>query len=501
MSRILALVAALLAFAAQAEAEKISIVIGSSKTISVPFAIESFRVIPAKSERVKIEASDSQLRLMAQQVGEVTVIVLGGGLTREYAVSVKSNLTKVLKQLRTDLDELTELDVSINEDRLVVKGTITDPSHWETYAKVMPSYAGRCQDLVMFRPSADTIVKLKKMLADAGFRFAAEGAKPALGELSLGVSADSVTLTGELYSQADVDQVNRILATQTWLAANGVAARGQIKGIISLTVVESILQVDVVYVGLNEAEGHSEGTGGSAPIIGNVMGAFYDLVAGRGDGTATISGTMPQTLSFLRNNGVTRTYNAGHVSFANNDPAGGELHTGGTIYAKVNGIENGSLQNIEYGLKINVKGGLVSPNKAKLTLELTNSQMLSRDEESYDLAEDKTKQTVICELNKTLAVAGSKKLMESTAKSGLPILRNTPVLQWFVSGDSNSGSETRLLILVCPRLARANSDVQIELPLENETGKTLKEAQRTNEERADEKRYHGILYFMNWFTW
>ena len=501
IKRIIAFVAVFVAFSGFADTEKVSLVIGSTKSLTVPFVIESFRVIPAGSEKIKVEAMETQLRIVAVQEGEVNLVASGGGMTRDYTITVKSNLTKVLKQLRTDLDALTELDISINEDRIVIKGTVTDPDHWDTFQRVMPHYSGKCVNFVTFRPSAETIVNLKKMLSDAGFTFAAEGAAAKPGELSLQVSTDTVVISGEMYSQTDVDRINRLLATQTWLSTSGVGG-GRIKGVVNLHVIDTILQVDVVYVGLSENEGHSEGTGGGAPIIGNAMSAFYDIVRGRGDGTATISGSMPQTISFLRNNGVTRTYNAGHVSFSNNDPNGGELHTGGTIYAKVNGIENGSLQNIEYGLKINVKGGLVSPTRAKLTLELTNSQMLSRSEDSYDLAEDTTKQTVFCDLDKTIAVAGAKKLMESTSKSGLPILRNTPVLQWFVSGDSNSGSDTRLLILVSPRLATHDPNVQIEIPLEQETAPTLKESQETNDERAErKKKYHGALYFMNWFVW
>lgn len=495
------LLVGLMSAAAFADSEKVSMVVGGSKTLSVPFVIDSFRVIPSNSDKVKVEALDTQLRIMALQIGEVNVMVSGGGAMREFQITVKSNLTKVLRQLRADLDALTELDVAINEDHIVIRGTVTVPEHWETLQKVLPHYSGKCVSFAKFRPSAETVAGLRKMLADDGFRFAADGEPLRPGLLSLVISADAVVLGGELYSQGEIDRIKRILSTQPWLSLGGAGEGGRIKGVLNLSVVETMLEVDVVYVGLNENDGHTEGTGGAAPLLGNAMSAFYDIVAGRGDGTATISGSMPSTIAFLRNNGVTRTYNAGHVSFANNDPNGGELHTGGTIYAKVNGVENGSLQNIEYGLKIKVKGGLVSEKRAKLSLELTNSQVLSRSEDSYDLAEDTTKQTVFCDIGKTLAVAGAKKLMESTSNSGLPILRNTPVLQWFVSGQGESGSNTRLLVLIAPRIVKVNPDVQIEIPLQQETGATYKEAQQTNEERAEKDKYHGILYFMNWFRW
>ena len=215
-----------------------------------------------------------------------------------------------------------------------------------------------------------------------------------------------------------------------------------------------------------------------------------------------INGNMDATVRFLAANGISRTYHAGHVSFANNDPQGGTLHTGGTVYVKVSGIENGSLQNIEFGLKIKVTGGLVSPSRTKLTLDLKNSALLGSNESSYTLSEDTTKQTVFCDLNKTIVIAGSKKIAQDTSRSGLPVLRNTPVLQWFVSEDRNSSSDSRLLILACPRLVKFNPDVQINIPLEQETAPTYRDARRDNVEREEEnRRYRGWLSWLNWFCW
>jgi type II secretory pathway component GspD/PulD (secretin) len=212
---------------------------------------------------------------------------------------------------------------------------------------------------------------------------------------------------------------------------------------------------------------------------------------------------MDSTVRFLAKNGISRNYNAGHVSFANNSADGGRLHTGGTIYAKVNGIENGSLQNIEYGLTITVKGGLVSPTKVRLDLDLVNSYLLGANEDSYNLSEDTTKQTVICELDKTMAIAGSQKIVQDTQKSGLPVLRNTPVLKWFVAEDSKQMSASRLLILVCPRIQDLSRSPQIEIPLDAETGTTYEEARRDAEEDLDAKgrREQGSKSWLDWFRW
>lgn len=486
-----------------ADAEKINMIVGSTKVVQAPFVIDSYKLLPSKTNIVRIDVTDAQIRLMAGAIGEVNLMVSGGGMQQAYVVTVRSNLAKILKQLRSDLEMLTELDIASNDDQIVIKGTVTNPEHWNHLMKVLPSYSGNCKNFAKFAPSAETVLNLKKMLAEAGFSFRKKGETRKMGELSLEISSDIVVLTGELYSQNEIDKINQILSTQTWLSTDEKASSssGLIRGIVNLSVIETVLQVDIVYAAINESDSKTVGAN-SIPTAGLSAGAIYNLVSGSGNGSAVINGNMDSTVRFLAANGISRTYHAGHVSFSNNDPQGGMLHTGGSVYVKVNGVENGSLQNIEYGLKIQVKGGLVSPTRTKLTLDLNNSALLGSSDDSYNLAEDNTKQTVFCDLNKTIVIAGSKKISQDTGKSGLPILRNTPVLKWFVSEDGDSKTESRLLILACPRLVKFNPDVQIDIPLDQETAPAYREARRDNNERIEEKkRYRGWLSWLNWFSW
>ena len=491
------------AFQLLADSEKINMIIGSTKSIQVPFVIDSYKIIPAKSGVIKVEATESHIRLMASAIGEVTLLVSGGGMQKDYTVTVRSDLAKILRKLRNDLDSLTELDISTNEDQIVIRGNVSDPEHWKHLMKVLPNYSGKCVNFAKFVPSAQTVMRLKKMIQDAGYVFCKPGTQPALGELSMSMNADAVIITGEMHSQKDVDKIRQLLSTQTWLVIGGKTdtALGKVQGIVNLSVIESVLQVDIVYVGISDSD--SRKVGSNTIPVGNFSAqGLYDIVAGKGGGSAVINGNMNATVKFLAANGVTRTYNAGHVSFANNDPKGGTLHTGGTVYVKVNGVENGSLQNIEYGLKINVKGGLISPNRTTLTLDLNNSALLGSDGSSYTLSQDSTKQTVICDLNKTIVLAGSNKIVQDTSKSGLPVLRNTPVLKWFVSEDVNSQTETKLLVLACPRLVKFNPDVQINIPLEETTAPAYRDGKRDNRVRQEEnKRYRGALGWLNWFSW
>lgn len=485
-----------------ADSEKINMIIGTTKSIQVPFVIDSYKLIPAKTDVIKVEASESHIQIMASAIGEVTLLVSGGGIQKDYTISVRSNLAKTLRKLRSDLDTLTELDITTNEDQIVVRGIITNPEHWAHLMKVLPNYSGKCVNFATFKPSAETVLGLKKMLTEAGYVFSSHGQNK-IGELSMSMSSDAVVISGEMYSQKDVDRIKQLLSTQTWLVIGGKTdpSLGKVQAIVNLTVVESVLQVDIVYVGISETDSKSVGSN-TIPVGSFSAKGLYDLVAGKGSGSAVINGNMDSTVKFLASNGISRTYHAGHVSFANNDPQGGTLHTGGTVYVKVNGVENGSLQNIEFGLKIKVNGGLVSPTRTKLTLDLKNSALLGADGSSYTLSEDSTKQTVFCDLDKTIVIAGSNKIGQDTSKSGLPVLRNTPVLKWFVSEDRNSQTETKLLVLACPRLVKFNPDVQINIPLEETTAPAYRDAKRDNVVRQEEgKRYRGWLSWLNWFSW
>ena len=141
MKKTLSILVALLAVLALpgAEAQKLTLPLGSTRTIQLPFVLKEFRILPAGSNRIKVEEMDSHLRIIANAIGDVSLIVNGiSGEQRSYNISVKSNLSNVLKKLRNDLDLLTELDISINEDQIVIKGTVSDPGHWAHLQKVLP---------------------------------------------------------------------------------------------------------------------------------------------------------------------------------------------------------------------------------------------------------------------------------------------------------------------------------------------------------------------------
>ena len=482
------------------EQERFSIPVGGMRLIDFPFSIENYR-ISSKGKISVEEVSPKQLRIIGQSIGECSLSISGGNTERSYNISIVSNISSIMKRLRNDLESVPELDLSINGDYIVIRGTVSSPENWKTLQKVLSLYDKSVNNFAVFRPAAETILGMKRALQNAGFVFCAEGKQPAVGELSMQMNDNSIIITGELHSQTQIARIKQIMSTYSWLAFDGKASaeKGQVNAILNLTVVETPLQVEVVYVGITEEDLTNLG-GGS--VSGNAnLGILYDIVAGKATSkTASFGGDMNATLNFLQKNGVSRIYKAGHVSFTNSTK--GTLHTGGTIHAKVSGGDNGDVKNINYGLQISVTGTLISENMVRMELQLSNSHLSPASGGDYNQTTDSTNQTIICELDRTMVLAGAKSITEKTSLSGLPILRNTPVLQWFVATDDSTKSETRLLILVCPRKVQFNPDVQITIPVSDETAPTYRDAKRPNAVRKEEnKRYRGSLNWLNWFSW
>ncbi len=483
-----------------AETEKFSLTVGAVKVIDLPFALESYR-LSSKDKVTVEEINKQQLRVIGVKLGECNLTVTGAGVSIDYSISVKGNINNVLKRLRTDLETLPELDISVNQDYIVIKGTVSNPTNWNLLKKVLPLYGDTVHSFAVFRPTPETMLNLKKMLVEqGGFEFVQDGQQPQLGQLDMKITPDAVVISGELCSQDSIAKIKQILSTQTWLDLsdnNPSPDSGKIRGIVNLSVVQTLLDVEIVYVAVNESDADSFGAG--APDFSLNIRYLYDAVMGKAaTNNLTFGAGMAPTLKFLASNGITRTYSAGHITFANHDEKGGSLHTGGTVSIKVSGSDNGSLQDINYGLTMKVKGGLISPNRVKLDLDLSNTGAVNAGGDMFDRSTDSTQQVVYCDLDKTLVLAGSKKISQGISNSGLPGLRNTPVLKWFVSTDAGSKNDTRLVILVCPRIAGQSTDVEIEVPLEAESKDVYKTGTGDLKEKK-EKEDAAKPWYKRWF--
>ena len=478
--------------------ERVSLALQESKEIYQPFSIQSYKATPEGKIKIS-EVAENKLLITGLSQGECELLISGGSVSKKISISVVSNLKTVLKKLKNDLQELGELDISVNQDIIVLRGNLSKYEKWKYLNDVLSSYDKKqIRSYVKFVPSAETVINLKKTFETMGYKFSErEDGEP--GTLFIKMSPDTFFLSAKVFSEGEQNEILNILKSQAWLELNnqGAVADGKIKGVVNISVVKTQVVVDIAFIALTKKDADTLGSQGGLGATMN-FGILYDIIAGRATSkTAQFGGDINRTINFLSESGVTRIYKAGSVSFTNGASAGGYLKVGGTQYVKV-GREEGDLKEINYGFIVTVKGTILNRRQINLNLDLEYSHMADTLKK-----EDNTVRTErIIEFDKTAIVGGFKDVTRNIGNAGLPILRNTPVVQWFVGEQKDNEQKSDLLILACPRVYQDSNEVQIEIPVTKQVSPIAKDINKTNSEyKEEQKKYSGWLYWLNWFVW
>ncbi|MFA6930091.1 MAG: pilus assembly protein N-terminal domain-containing protein [Lentisphaeria bacterium] len=484
------------------DTEKIVLSAGSFSTVDLPFEMRTMKVADPKI--VKAEVSNKkQLRLTGLQVGSTDVQVMGeSGLSRIYNVVVTDNIREELNALRRDLDSVPEVDVSVNQDRIVLKGEISKPSSWDLFQRVLASMQKPPLNLVRFRPAPEAVLSLRDILEKLGYKIITDNStldKP--GMLSLKLLGDGLLISGSVFSPAHAERVKSVLAAQTWLSMDkGKGDGGRIPVVWDVEIEPKLIEVGVVFVEMSSSNYDRLGVNLLNAGLGT-LDAAVNVFGGRNDGnrpttqTYTISSGLRGTLEFLATSGSSRQYNAGHLTFRSNDtPDWRMLKCGGTLKVKVASNDTASLEDIDYGLIIKVKGGLRTAQMVELDLQLELSSPSQNDSGDWDVRGNSLNTAVQCEFGKTLVLGGMRSLVEGrTSPTGVPFLRSVPGVKWFFSEQESTLTSNQVLILVSPVFA---GEGDVILPtVSDETRGTLEDAQKPLKETDKEKRKGKRWFF------
>lgn len=478
-----------------AEPKTLSLTVGAMEVVDVPFEIKGFKV--ADPELVRGEAAGRQLRVTGVKNGSSDIQILGeGGAFMLCSVTVRDNVKAVLTAMRRDLDEVPELELTANRNVVVIKGEVSNISHWQTLQKVLASYEKQYLNLATFRPAPEAMMGLQDALTKAGLTVVNKGSVNKVGTLLLKYSGNMVLVSGSVPSPNDIQRINRIINAQEWLTVEAKERdrlMGKVPVVVDVSVEPVMLELDVVYVGLSDIQNQQLGVNlakqGLMVVDSTAAGFAGTIGSGRSSGytgSYSVNSGLAGTLNFMAANGVNRFREAAHLTFMSNDtPTWREFQSGGTLKVRLTGGDGGtaSLEDIDYGLLLKVKGGLSDTKTAtiEVMLELSAPEYLQNGD--YDLKRNRLNTSVTCELGKTMVMGGMKGLVEnSSGPSGVPFLRSIPVVQWFFSESENRMTDTQVLVLLSARLAGGPS---ITLPTSASTKDTDEKASTPNKERME----------------
>lgn len=518
--------------------EQVSVVENEITTITVPFAITSY--LPSNKEVVRIEElSGSSLRITALKRGRCDLEVRGDkDLSQKYEITVLGDLATTLETLTSELDQVQEVRARIVGESIRVDGEISSIKKWEYLQKVLRHYKGVVHNFAVFSPGPDVMLRLKDTLQDAGFKVVFQ----ALGKdrkawpantiaLILNKQTHIMTVQGRVYTPEQQTKVSNCLATERWLSMDLKPAEDsatdeefRIRAQYDVFVDKPQIRMSLAYMAIGDSDikriGNQRARTNPDDFLG-LSGAFETIqnliphsgTPRHGNNTATVGAGLGVFTRFLKQNGITRVSDTGYTLMESWAADGASFKSGGTLFVRTfDGgnssviVGNTTLTEIPYGFILNTKGGILPEGDAvDASIDFEISSITQTDGQTYDRKEDKSKQKLVLPLGKTTLLGGVKMIDEDRiSPSGLPFLRNTPMLNWFLADSGTEISDRRLVIMVCPEIVDSNVEKidtvkEVDIPVTTEGVKTTEQ----REEEALQKQYPfggGLWNPLNWFV-
>jgi len=494
-----------------ADATPVTVSVGKMELLNLPFPVQGYRL--ADPSLAKVETlGPQQLRVMGIKAGVTDLQVTGeGGVSAIFALTVLENINAVLTAVKRDLDAVPEVDVAINLGRVVLKGEVSNIEHWKYLLKVVELYKDSVANLVTFHPTPEVMLSLKAAFEKAGLTVldaSAPADKKESGAIRLAFSGNSIFVNGLVYSQKDKDRIVQIIEAQNWLTLPRkregneteqaqITDDPRVKALLDVEVVPTMLEMDAVFVGVTDAEEKQIGVNlakAGLIVLNSASAGFQGNLDNNSSGWAgsySINSGLQGALKFFAGNGPGRFQTAGHMTFKNDSPEWRTYHSGGTLKVRVATRDATSLEDIDYGLIMKIKGGLLDAKTASVdvNIELSYPVPVGTD---YDLKRNRIETTVNCPLGHTMVLAGMKSLIEQSSTEGVPFLRSVPAISWFFSEKNNLKEDSKVLILLSPQIAGATQEAE---PVSIQTAPTVDEAAKSNEQREREKRKRRFFFF------
>jgi len=211
------------------------------------------------------------------------------------------------------------------------------------------------------------------------------------------------------------------------------------------------IRLSIAYMAIGEQDiqkfGNSqEKVDGSGPQLTGVPDILRDLV--HSNNTASIGASLGVATRFLAQNGISRVSKTGCTLLGSRDKDGVKFKSGGTFSVKV----GDDLKEIDYGITIRVKGGMVNDTMMSLDFDCNIKTIIPMDGD-YSWRDDSSKQKIACPIGQTTLVCVSRGLSdEDVPSSAFPFFRSNPLQNWFLTDCGKAVSDRRLVIMICPEI-------------------------------------------------
>ncbi|MBQ9726354.1 MAG: hypothetical protein IJV65_02485 [Kiritimatiellae bacterium] len=386
---------------------------------------------------------------------------------------VVSELDSVHASLVRELDEsFPGLRAEKGSRVVVVKGTVTSEAKWNALRDLLASgeYAGLVESRVRFGADAGTVSRLRAALAKAGLSVAEPDAEPGPGQIAVAYAKEEneLSVSGQVWTKAELDAIGDVLGRQSWLAAPGDAspdAEKKVRTVLSVSLDRSPLEMSVAVLSVDKTKSREIGSD-MAPTVAAAFKGFYNFLTGEhASEVFRLDIDFATTVRAIAGAGASRNSMKAVFTFLANDETPQTAHFGSSLTVTPVSSGDGSAgdkEKYELGLVLVSNGTKpISADEAEIHLDFTyNGPVESKYVGMPGGGAVETGHSVHklpslvrnCRYGRTIAVAGYEKIVKNdTEPEGLPLLRHIPVINWFVAKESHFDEKLTMVILVSIR--------------------------------------------------
>ncbi|MFW5967519.1 MAG: type II and III secretion system protein family protein [Persicimonas sp.] len=186
---------------------------------------------------------------------------------------------------------------------------------------------------------------------------------------------------------------------------------------------------------------------------GTLLSKPAEMTGGEGlNSYWSLVGQVNVALDFLVENGLVKTINHGTVITEAGEEA--SYHNGGTLLVEVSGLSTQGVEEIPYGLEVDVKPVLDVDNNVKLELEMDYSDLDQANGvgELPALRNNKVKSMVNTQAGQSVLVSSQQNVNSTSNEGGWWLLSDIPILGWIFKSRNLVDRTLDNALFVTPRV-------------------------------------------------
>lgn len=173
---------------------------------------------------------------------------------------------------------------------------------------------------------------------------------------------------------------------------------------------------------------------------------------------SSLVGNLNFALDFLAEQGMIKTIEQGTIITEAGTQS--EYSSGGTLLFETSGIESGDIQEIPFGLQVNIRPIMDFENRVKLEIEMAFEEVdfaLGTDD-MPGLRGTEVSSTVNMMEGQSVLVSAQESIDDQTSERGFWLLQDIPILGWAFKNRTHFSEELNNALFITPRVYEPGTD-------------------------------------------